>query len=46
VVDDGTDQVEENLTLIVKKKEEQPGFRLVAVMTAVVLTGIMVRRSR
>jgi PGF-CTERM protein len=46
VVDDGTDQVEESFTVIVKKEEDTPGFGLVVTLAAVVLTGLAVRRFR
>jgi PGF-CTERM protein len=46
VVDDGTDQVEESFTVIVKKEEESPGFGLVAGLAAVVLAGLAIHRRR
>ena len=46
VLDDGTDQVEESFTVIVKKEEESPGPGLVAAIAAVVLTGLVMVRRR
>jgi len=46
VVDDGTDQVEESFTVIVKKDEPSPGFGLVAGLAAVVLAGLVIHRRR
>lgn len=46
VVDDGTDQTEETITLVIKKEEESPGPGLVAALAALVLAGlVMVRRK-
>jgi hypothetical protein len=42
VVDDGTDQVEESFTVIVKKEEGSPGFGLVFGLAAVVLDGLII----
>lgn len=44
VVDDGTDQVEDTFTVIVKKEEETPGLGLVVALVAVVVAGLAVRR--
>ncbi len=46
VVDDGTDQVEESLTVVVKKKEASPGLGPVVALAALVLTGLAARRRR
>ncbi len=46
VVDDGTDQVEESFTVIVKREEESPGPGLVAAVAAVVLAGLARIRRR
>ena len=47
VVDDGTDQVEDTLTIIVKEQEGSPGSGLVAALAAMVLAGlVMARRGR
>ena len=46
LVDDGTDQVEDTLTVIVKREDESPGPGLVTVLAAVVLAGLVRLRWR
>jgi PGF-CTERM protein len=44
VVDDGTDQLEESFTVIVKKEEGSPGFGPVVAMVAVMMACLVARR--
>jgi uncharacterized membrane protein len=46
VVSDGTDQLEDTFTVIVKKEEESPGFGLFAVLTAVLLACFLYRKRQ
>jgi hypothetical protein len=46
IVDDGTDQVENNLTLIVRKEEESPGFGWVVALAAISLVYPVARRNQ
>jgi PGF-CTERM protein len=43
---DGKTTAEAEVTLIIKKEEESPGFGLVVALAAMVLTGLLVRRFR
>jgi len=46
VIDDGSDQVEDTITIVVKKAEESPGFGPIVAMAAVLLAFVDVRRRR